>query len=100
MGYRRSFDEEIAKKSIDITPVLEVGRTDIITELLVKNEHCISYLPHFTTERKVKEGKLIYLDVCDIHTDIWKQLIYHKNKWLSHSLNAFLEYVKKYEFSG
>lgn len=100
MGYRRSFDEEIAKKSIDITPVLEVGRTDIITELLVKNEHCISYLPHFTTERKVKEGKLIYLDVCDIHTDIWKQLIYHKNKWLSHSLNAFLEYVKKYEFRG
>jgi DNA-binding transcriptional LysR family regulator len=98
MGYRRSFDEEIAKKSIDITPVLEVGRTDIITKLLETNEDCISFLPDFTTAQKVKEGKLIYLDVCDIKVDIWKQLIYHKNKWISHSLKVFLEYVKKNEF--
>lgn len=100
MGYRRSFDEEIAKKSIDITPVLEVGRTDIITKLLSINEDCISYLPDFTTESKIKTGKLIYLDVCDIKTDIWKQLIYHKNKWLSNSMKAFLEYVKKHEFKS
>ena len=98
MGYRRSFDKEIAKKSIDITPALEIGRTDIITKLLEENEDCISYLPYFTTDQKVKEGKLVYLDVCDIETDIWKQLIYHKNKWLSNSMKAFLEYVKEYEF--
>lgn len=98
MGYRRSFDEEIAKKSIEISPILEIGRTDIITKLLEKNENCISYLPDFTTHKKVKKGKLVYLDVCDINVDIWKQLIYHKNKWLSNSMKAFLEYVKKYEF--
>ena len=98
MGYRRSFDEVIAKQSIDIIPVLEVGRTDIITKLLEENKDCISYLPYFTTDKKVKEGKLVYLDVCDVKTDIWKQLIYHKNKWLSNSLKAFLEYVKKNEF--
>ena len=99
MGYRRSFDEELAKKSINITPILEVGRTDIITELLEKNENCISYLPDFTTDKKVKEGKLIYLDVQDIKTDIWKQLIYHKNKWISNALKTFLEYVKENEFT-
>ena len=98
MGYRHSFDEEIAKKSIHITPVLEVGRTDIITKLLEDNEDCISYLPYFTTNKKVNEGKLVYLDVYDVKTDIWKQLIYHKNKWLSNSFKVFLEYVKKNEF--
>ena len=98
MGYRRSFDKEIAKKSIDITPVLEIGRTDIITKLLEENEDCISYLPYFTTDRKVKEGKLVYLDICDMETGIWKQLIYHKNKWLSNAMKVFLEYVKEYEF--
>ncbi len=98
MGYRRFFDKEIAKKSIEITPVLELGRTDIITKLLEENEDCISYLPYFTTAEKVKEGKLVYLDVCDMKTDIWKQLIYHKNKWLSNSMKAFLEYVKEHEF--
>ncbi len=99
MGYRRFFDKELAKKSIEITPVLEIGRTDIITKLLEKHEDCISYLPYFTTDKKVKEGKLVYLDVCDMKTDIWKQLIYHKNKWLSRSMKAFLEYVKEHEFT-
>ena len=91
-------DYVIAKKSIKISPVLEIGRTDIITRLLEENKECISYLPYFTTDDKVKEGKLVYLDVFDLNADVWKQLIYHKNKWLSHALKAFLEYVKKYEF--
>ena len=98
MGYRRSFDRELAKKSLDISPVLEVGRTDIITKLLQENEACISYLPCFATEEKVKDGKLVYLDIRDMQSDIWKQLIYHKNKWLSAPLKAFLEYVKEHEF--
>ena len=100
MGYRRSFDKELAKRSIEIIPVLEVGRTDIITKLLEENDDCISYLPYFATDRKVKEGKLVYLDVCDIKTDIWKQLIYHKNKWLSNSMKAFLGYVISNEFKS
>lgn len=98
MGYRRIFDKELAKKSIEIVPVLEVGRTDIITRLLEENPDCISYLPYFAAEKKVKNGTLVYLDVCDVETDIWKQLIYHKNKWVSNCLYAFLEYVKAHEF--
>ncbi len=99
MGYRKFFDKELAKKSIDITPVLEIGRTDIITKLLEENEDCVSYLPDFAAEEKVKGGSLVYLDVCDMKTDIWKQLIYHKNKWLSKSMKAFLEYIKEHEFN-
>ena len=98
MGYRRFFDRELAKKSIDITPVLEIGRTDIIIKLLQENEECISYLPLFTVENVIREKRLVCLDVVDMKTDIWKQLIYHKNKWLSNSKKAFLEYVKQHEF--
>ena len=97
MGYRRILDRELAKKSIEISPVLEVGRTDIITKLLEEND-AISYLPYFATQKKVEAGTLVYLDVADIHTDIWKQLIHHRNKWISNCLNAFLEYVKRIEF--
>lgn len=99
MGYRRVFDKELAKKSIDIVPVLEVGRTDIITKLL-EHKKCISFLPDFTTEKKVKEGSLVYLDVTDFNANIWKQLIYHKNKWISDCMSVFLEYVKTNEFKG
>ena len=68
------------------------------TKLLEENDDCISLLPCFATDEKVRNGSLVYLDVCDFETNIWKQLIYHKNKWISNTLNAFLEYVKENEF--
>jgi DNA-binding transcriptional LysR family regulator len=97
-GYRRVFDKELAKRSLEITPVLEIGRTDIITNILTKTE-MISYLPDFVTEELVNRGELCYLDVCDFTTDIWKQLIYHKNKWMSKALKTVIEYIKINEFS-
>ena len=98
-GYRRVFDRELAKRSLEISPILEIGRTDIITTLLMRGD-MISYLPDFVTRKLVDEGVLCYLDVCNMEIDIWKQLIYHKNKWMSKSLKTVLEYIKRHEFSN
>ena len=98
-GYRRVFDRELAKKSLEITPVLEIGRTDIITSMIAQSD-MISYLPDFVTKPLIESGELVYLDVCDMNIDIWKQLIYHKNKWLSRSMKAFIDYVKEAEFTN
>ena len=97
-GYRRVFDRELAKRSLEIFPVLEIGRTDIITSILAKEDNMISFLPDFVTNRHIESGTLVRLDVCDFEVEIWKQLIYHKNKWLSRSLKNFIEYVKSAEF--
>ena len=97
-GYRRVFDKELAKKSLEISPILEIGRTDMITTLLAQGD-MISFLPDFVTKDMIKSGDLCYLDVCDIDIEIWKQLIYHKNKWMSKSLKAFINYIKENEFS-
>jgi DNA-binding transcriptional LysR family regulator len=98
-GYRKVFDRELAKKKLEITPILEIGRTDIITSVLIDHD-MISYLPDFVTNDLVAAGKLCYLNVTDVNIEIWKQLIYHKNKWLSKSLRAFIDYVKVHEFSN
>ncbi len=98
-GYRRVFDKELAKKSLEITPVLEIGRTDIITSIITQKD-MISFLPDFVTEQKIKSGELCYLDISDLNIDIWKQLIYHKNKWISKALKSFIDYVKENEFSN
>lgn len=98
-GYRRVFDRELAKKSLEITPFLEIGRTDMITSMLTQS-NMISYLPDFVTKPLIDSGELCYLDVTDMNIDIWKQLIYHKNKWMSKSLKAFIEYVKEKEFKN
>lgn len=98
-GYRRVFDKELARKSLEITPVLEIGRTDIITKT-VANSDMISFLPDFVTKDWIDAGALCYLDVCDMKSEIWKQLIYHKNKWISKSLKVMIEYIKEKEFSS
>ena len=98
-GYRRVFDKELAKRSLDITPVLEIGRTDIITTT-VANSDMISFLPDFVTKPLIDSGELIYIDVCDMNLEIWKQLIYHKNKWISKSLKTVIEYIISKNFSN
>ncbi len=96
-GYRRALDIEMAKHSIELTPALEISRPDIICRLLLEGDR-IAFLPDFSTEALVKEGKLAHLNVTNFESHIWKQLIYHKNKWMSDSLKAFIEYVKEVEF--
>ncbi len=97
MGYRRVLDEKLAKMSLDIHPVLEISRTDLITKLLEEGT-AVSFLPDFVTRKKVEEGKLCYLNIEDVSIEIWQQLIYHRNKWMSRTFNAFIEYVKENEF--
>ncbi len=97
MGYRRVFDEKLATMSLEINPVLETGRTDIITTSLEKGIG-ISFLPDFVTRKMVDNGKLAYLDITDFEITIWKQLIYHRNKWISRHFEAFINYVMDKEF--
>jgi len=97
MGYRRVLDDMLARRSIVIEPVLEVGRTDIITGILEQG-NSISFLPDFVARKKVAQGRLVQLNVVDFKLDIWQQLIYHRNKWVSGALEAFIKYASEHEF--
>ena len=98
-GYRRVLDKELAKRSLEIVPTLEIGRTDLIMSVLAESD-MISFLPDFVTRERVESGELCCLDIRDFNISIYKQLIYHKNKWMSKCLKAFIDYVKEAEFSG
>lgn len=99
IGYRGVLDTTLEKLSIELHPVLELGRTDIITAVL-RESNSISFLPDFVTAEGVSRGELVYLDVKDVEVDVWKQLIYHRNKWISRSMRAFLNYVMEAEFGN
>ena len=97
-GYRRVLDKELAKRSLEITPILEIGRTDMITSLVAKGD-MISFLPDFVTKEYLDSGELCYLDIKDMNMEIWKQLIYHKNKWMSKTLRTLINYIIENDFS-
>lgn len=97
IGYRRLLDNALEEMSIELHPILELGRTDIITAVL-REINSISFLPDFVTAEGVRRGELVYLDVKDMEIDVWKQLIYHRNKWISRGMRAFLNYAMEWEF--
>lgn len=94
MGYRRVLDNYLAQNSYEVQPILEISRTDLITETLKQHPLAISFLPDFVFAK----DDLVSIEVKDFDADIWKQLIYHKNKWMSSHLDAFIQYFVKNEF--
>ena len=97
MSYRRLMDEKLAGRSLEIQPVLEIGNTDHICALLEQGVG-LSFLPDYVTDRAVAEGRLIRLAVEDFSVDIWQQLLYHRNKWVSPQMEAVMEHCAKTMF--
>ncbi len=98
MSYRRLMDEKLAGMSLEIQPVLEIGSTKLICDL-VEQGVGISFLPDYVTEKRVRERRLVYLKVEGFEVEIWKQLLYHRDKWVSPQMEAVLRYCMSREFS-
>ncbi len=94
MSYRRIMDEKFAEDKIEISPILEISSTAIICKLIEANAG-ISFLPDYVTEKSVCEGKLIRLDIADFKVDVWKQLLYHRDKWISPQMQAALDFLSE-----
>ena len=98
MSYRRLMDEFMAEKSIEIKPILEVGSGDSICKL-VKENVGVSFLPDYVTEKYVEENSLVRLNIKGFHVELWKQILYHRDKWVSPQMKAVLTFLSKIELS-
>jgi DNA-binding transcriptional LysR family regulator len=90
MSYRRLLDEWLAKNSLEINPVLETGRVDLICEL-VEQGMGMAFLPDYATEAAVARGAVVRLDAEGFRPELWKQILYHREKWLTPAMEAVLE---------
>ena len=94
LSYRRIFDEKLAEQNLSVTPVVEMGNAQLLLEL-VELGGGISFLPDYVTHKSYSEGKIEYLDVTNFEIEIWRQLIYHKNKWVSPAMKKVIDYCSK-----
>ncbi len=97
MSYRRFLDEQLAQRSLEIIPVLEVGNPHLICDMVTQGVG-VSFLPDFVTEEAVGNGSLVYLDIPEIQVTIWKQLLHHRDKWISPQIQSVLQYCAEKEF--
>lgn len=92
MSYRRLLDEKLAKDGLEIQPILETGRADLICALAEENAG-IGFLPDYVTEESVCSGRLVRLDLPDYRVKVWKQLLYRRDKWVSLPMQAMIRHM-------
>lgn len=91
VSYRGILEEQLSEANIEISPVLEIGNTDLICSLVLENMG-ISFLPKYVTEKYIQDKKLAYIDVKDIKVIVWKQLLCRKDKWISPEIKCFIDF--------
>ena len=94
MSYRRVMEEKLAELSLEVVPTLETGRADVLCRL-VEEGMGISLLPDYVTEASVRSGKLKRLKVEEFQIQVWKQILYRKEKWMSPHMKATISHLAK-----
>ncbi len=92
MSYRRLMDEKLASLSMELRPVLETGNADLICQLVAQGMG-ISFLPDYVTKEAVESGRICYLCVEGFEMELWRQLLYHHDKWVSPPMQAVMAYL-------
>lgn len=93
-SYNKEFEDFLAVKNYYLHPYLEIGNTDIIIDILKKGNG-ISLLPEYTVSKHIQNGDLRIIPVEDMDFNIYLQLIYNKNKWLTLQMQKFIEVAKE-----
>jgi len=93
MSYRAQLDDALARRGRESQPLVEVGDTHLICELLRQGVG-ISVLPDYVTAEDIACGRLVRLPVTDIRFSIWRQLLYNRRKWVSPEMRCVIDFFK------
>lgn len=95
MSYRRLMDEQMARHSLEIRPVLISGNTSLICELVAAGTG-VAYLPDFVVSDHSASAEIVRLDVPEMKVEIWSQLLCRKDKWMDSALKKVVEALQNY----
>ena len=93
-SYRHMLEQYLASINRSVKPFLEIGSTEFIIHMLLKNTG-ISFLPKFTVQRELQQKQLTALNVRGFQMQTWRQIFYHKNKWVTREMQEFLRLADK-----
>ena len=88
-NYRLSLDQHLAARQLALDPLLEVSDTGFILDMVQRNLG-LSFLPQYVVENSIYRDQLQVLDVKDFRMHMYRQLFYHKDKWLTQAMKLFL----------
>lgn len=87
--YRRIFEEALTGACVRLTGKLELGNVEAIKRCVMAGVG-IAALPEVSVEEEVSQGRMAILPWIGCKFDIATQFAWHKDKWLSPALRAFI----------
>ncbi len=94
MSYRDALDQCMAAQGLAIKPFLELGSASLLCQM-VEHGMGLSFLPEYIVQNALAAGTLARLNVPACRVEMRRQLFYHKDKWLTPQMKAFITLVQK-----
>ncbi len=89
--YRKMLEGLLFQEGLEVNPVIEINNTSAIISLL-KDFDGVTFLPRYVVENSEHGKHLAILDVSiKGEIEFSSQLIYHKDKWVTEAMKAFLD---------
>ncbi|KHD85307.1 LysR family transcriptional regulator [Heyndrickxia ginsengihumi] len=93
-SYRRSFDNEFAAHGFHQQQVFEFASVEAMKQCVISGLG-VAVLPKMTIQKELTEGTIQILPWKGNPLYIHSYLVWHKNKWMSPILSAFLDLTRK-----
>lgn len=94
-SYRRIFEEYLREQGIVPSTIMELWSIEAIKRSVMSGLG-IAYLPLMAVQGEVTEGKLKMIPCEPGLKQIYSQVVYHKNKWVSPALASFIDITLKH----
>ncbi|MCQ6268142.1 LysR family transcriptional regulator [Fictibacillus sp. WQ 8-8] len=92
--YRTMFDRTFKKGDVDSISPLEFQSAEAIKQCAISGIG-IAFLPEIVTEVEVERGELVALPWRILDLDVYTQMLWHKDKWLSPIILSFIETARE-----
>ena len=92
--YRNGFERALNAAGIDVNTDLEFTSVEAIKQCAMVGMG-IAFLPEITVATELAQGKLVALHWEGHHFEATTQMLWHKEKWLSPAIHAFLNIIRE-----
>lgn len=89
VSYRFNLERQLAEMGYDLRPDIELGNVQTLLQITAQSDG-ISFLPEFVIQTEVEKGTITVLPVKCLQIQVWRQLIYHKGKYITPAMEGML----------
>ncbi len=93
-GYRNLFEQSLNDAGVTPKSIMEMGSIQSIKQLIMSGLG-ITLLPKIAAQEELKRNELIELHWWEDSFYLTTQMVYHRNKWVSRVLRAFINLSKE-----